>query len=80
MKLTIEEIIDYILNQPQDIIFHYNGKEGYIFPFYVDGKLEAYMRFEDYETPDFNDIDEIMNFKFIEGKSLNEVGEDIIFF
>ena len=80
MKLTVSELIEQILLAINDIPFEYKGKDGFIVPFYEENSIGAVMRFENNETSEIYGIDKIIDFKFIDGKSLKEVCDEIIFF
>ena len=80
MKLTIDELIQHILSIANDIPFEYKGKEGYICPYYDNNIICCDMRLEDNIFYDIQNLDNIINCKFIDGKSLKEVCDEIIFF
>ena len=60
-----------------DYEFSFNGKHGSICPFNTsEGKFFAGITYDDFQT-ECDDINELMNLKFLDGKSLNEVAEEI---
>ncbi len=57
--------------------FEYQGLDGNVDPyFHEDGSFSFLLYFNGAETTVYN-IDDVMNTKFIHGKSLNEIAESL---
>ena len=64
-----------ILSLEQDIEFTYNGKFGSICPFSANEISVAF----DGNIKEYDNIDDVMQDKFFDGESLNEISELIIY-
>lgn len=73
--MKAEELKKWILSLEQDIEFEYKGIIGSICPF---SKNDISLSFLDI-CKDYEDVDELMEDKIINGKSLNELSEELIF-
>lgn len=70
-----QELKDWILSLVQDIEFNYKDKHGVISPWSVHSFTVGYAG----ESKDYTNIDELMNDKFFDGLSLNQIAEDLQF-
>ncbi|MEG0897330.1 MAG: hypothetical protein RR867_09440 [Ruthenibacterium sp.] len=57
--------------------FEYNGKVGNIDPYYLSEGQFEFLLFFDGEEKTVTSIDAVMNEPFFDGKSLNDIAEDI---
>lgn len=58
--------------------FVYNGKDGNVDPYYLpETDTNEFLLFFDGEEQTVNNIDDVMNTPFIEGKTLNDVADQI---
>lgn len=58
--------------------FVYNGKDGNVDPYYLPKtKTKEFLLFFDGEEQTVHNIDDVMNTPFIEGKTLNDVADEI---
>lgn len=58
--------------------FEYNGKDGNVDPYYSDKlKTDSFLLYYDGTEQTVYNLDDVMNTPFIEGKTLNEVADQI---
>lgn len=58
--------------------FEYNGKEGNVDPYYLpEKKTDAFLLYYDGTEQTVYNIEDVMNTPFIEGKTLNDVADQI---
>ena len=57
--------------------FTYNGKDGNIDPCYSPEKGNEFLLFYDGKEQTVDSVEKAMSMPFIEGKSLNEIGDKI---
>lgn len=68
-----EQIRDEILSLCYDVQFGYNGADGLVMPY---SKKSFDVFYKDIEKH-YTDIDDLMNDKIFDGKSLNEIGDNV---
>lgn len=73
--MKAKKLKDWILSLTDDIEFEYSGISGSICPFSLDNISVTYAG----KTKDYDNIDDVMSDNFFNGKSLNEISEQIEF-
>lgn len=71
--LNKEQVKNEILSLTYDVQFGYNGVDGLVMPYSRNSFDVCYKDVEKH----YDDIDELMNDKIFDGKSLNEISEYI---
>ena len=74
--MTNKQVKNEILSLTYDIQFGYNGVDGLIMPYSKNSFDVSYKDVDKHYT----DIDELMNDKIFDGKSLNEISEEIVIY
>lgn len=75
--MTAADLRNELAQGRTDYEFVYKNKRGSICPFNKeDGSLSAHVAYGG-KYYDSSTLDELMNLKFLDGKSLNEVAEDV---
>lgn len=76
--MNAREIRDLIAVGNTLIGFDYKGKECHIDPYYIpDQKKHEYLLFFDGEEQIVNTLDEVMNIRFVDGRSLTEIAGEL---
>lgn len=76
--MTAEKIKQRIGEMVTLFGFVYNGKDGKVDPYYIpDKKTDAFLLYYDGEEQTVYNLDDVMNTPFIEGKTLNDVADQI---
>lgn len=78
MKRNLHELRDYSLSCVDDIEFTWRGIHGLIIPFSPQKYILFFHDPDDLGT-EFHDIDEMLNAPYLDGHSLAEVCDEIIF-
>lgn len=77
--MKVNEIRNRIAEGATLFGFRYKGKTGNVDPYYIpEDKSSKYLLFFDDSEQTVHDIDSVMNTPFIDGKSLNDVAEQLI--
>ncbi len=77
--MTADKIRNRIEECVSMLTFEYNGKEGNVDPYYIpENKREEYLIFFDGYEQTVYDIETVMNTPFIDGKSLNEIADELV--
>ncbi len=74
--MTAKETKDFLEDGFSEYAFEYKGKSGTC-PIYTS---EGTIAFYDNKEFPFKDYDELMDIPFLDGKSLNEAAEDVIWY
>lgn len=76
--MTADKIKDRISEMCTLFGFEYNGKEGNVDPYYLpETQSNEFLLFFDGEEQTVYSIDEVMNTPFVDGKTLNEVADEL---
>lgn len=78
MKRTFQALREYALSCVDDIEFTWNGVHGLIIPF---NRQKYILSFHDPNDPgtEFHDVDEMLNAPYLDGHSIAEVCDELIF-
>lgn len=74
--MTAKETENFLKNGFSEYSFEYNGKSGTC-PIYTSNGLVVY--YNDREIP-FENYSELMDIPFLDGKSLNEVADSVVWY
>ncbi len=72
-SFTKKEMVEYLKGIVCHVLFSYKGKNGCVDPF----RRDLYCLCYDGKTTEVHNIDDVMNTPFIDGKSLNEVFDEL---
>ncbi len=73
--MSKNDLQDRIMSMTQDIEFVYNGKQGSVCPF---NEFDISVSFDGKEM-DYTDINDVMQDPFWDGKSLNQIADELMF-